>query len=344
MNAKSRSGHFPTDNPRTVKHVSIITLVCLLMVASSSVSGRTAIGELYGELRSFLKKPIEVEYSAISDFEVADSELLDYVSAALFSDDSEKVDEILVELFNYALSVNVHRWLNTQPPPIRNFSSEPGLRDFLIQLWFFEQEKLESELKSYEEVRLPWSRIPKILVVLFPRDREVHDFIWSIHNTLEPTEPAATLMLLDSGEFQTPKANNLRIATLTSDGPEIFRLIAARSLGRFQSTEGFETLLATLRDSDNRSLVAVVIEAIILHGYSVLPYAQEIREVAERFGVDEDTKLAVLTDHIVFPTPYDLTFFGEDASTNRFVSAHRDLERMTVNQSKLQARAEEPQP
>ncbi len=344
MNTKSTSGHFPTNNPRTVKHVSIFTLVCLLMVASSSVSGRTAIGELYGELRSFLKKPIEVEYSAIIDFEVTDSELLDYVSAARFSDDSEKVDEILVELFDYALLVNVHRWLNTQPPPIRNFSSEPGLRDFLIQLWFFQQEKLESELKSYEEVRFPWTRIPKILVVLFPRDREVHDFVWSIHNPAEPTEPAATLLLLDSEEFQTTKANNLRIATLLSDGPEIFRLIAARSLGRFQSLEGFETLLVTLRDSDNRSLASVIIEAIILYGYSALPHALEIHEVAERFGVAEGTELAVLTDHVVFPTPYDLTFFGEDASTNRFVSALRDLERMTVNQSKLQTRAEEPQP
>ncbi|MYC24828.1 MAG: hypothetical protein F4X56_02785 [Gammaproteobacteria bacterium] len=306
------------------------------MVVSSSVSGKTTIDELYGELRSFLKKPIEVEYSAISDFEVTDSEMLDYVLAALFSDDSEKVDEILVELFNYAHSVNVHRWLNTEPPPLRNFSSEPGLRDFLIQLWFFEQERLELELEPYEEVKLPWTRIPKILVVLFPRDQEVHDFIWSIHNPSEPTEPAMTLLLLDSGEFQTLKANNLRIATLLSDGPEIFRLIAARSLGRFHSIEGFETLLATLRDSDNRRLVAVVMEAMILYGYSALPYAQEFHEVAESFGVDEDTGPVVLTDHIVFPTPYDLTFFGEDASTNRFVSALRDLERMTVNQSKFQ--------
>ena len=344
MNTKSTSGHFPTDNPRTVKQVSIFTLVCLLTVASSIVSARTMIGELYGELRSFLTKPLEVEYSAISDFAVPDSELLDYVSAFLFSDDSAKVDEILVELFNYALSVNIHRWLNTEPPPIRNFSSKPGLRDFLIKLWFFEHERLESELEWYEEVELPWTRIPKILVVLFPRDEEVHDFIWSIHNQSKPTEPAMTLLLLDSGGFQTTKANNLRIATLLSDGPEIFRLIAARSLGRFQSIEGFEVLLGTLRDSDNRSLASVIIEAIILYGYSALPYAQEIHEVAERFGVDEDTKLAVLTDHIVFPTPYDLTFFGEDASTNRFVSALRDLERMTVNQSKLQTRAEEPQP
>ena len=344
MNTDSASRRFTTLNPSIVKNIYIYIFVCVFLLVSIDVSGRSSIDELYSEVRSLLRKPIDVEYSVISDFEVSDSDALEYVSTAIFSDDAEKIDEVLVELINYARSVNSHRWLNAKPPPIRNFSSEPSLRDFLIQFWFFQREQLEAEMEWYEKPHFPWTGIPKILAGLFPTDPKVYDFIWSIQNSSKPTEPAATLMLLDSGGFQTQKANELRMATLLSDRPFIFNYLAARSLGRFQSPEGFETLLTTLRDSDNRSLVSLVCEAIILYGYSVLPYAQEIQEVAERFGVDENTESKVLPDAIFLRHHDDLTIFGEDASTNRFVKALKDLDEMAAIQVRYRLRTLGPHP
>lgn len=323
----------------------MLTVVSVLLLVSGSVNGRSTIDELYEEVRSLLREPKDVEYSVISDFEATDSEVSDYVSTAIFSDDAEKINAVLVELITYARSVNSHRWLETKPPPVRNFASEPGLRDFLIQFWFFQREQLENELEWFEKPHFPWTGIPKILVVLFPIDPVVHDFIWSIRNPSKPTEPAATLLLLDSGGFHTPKANELRMTTLLSEWwPTIFKYLAARSLGRFQSPEGFETLLTTLRNSDDRSLVSVVIEAIILYGYSVLPYAQEIQEVAERFGVDENTESKVLPDAIFLRHHDDLTIFGEDASTNRFVKALNDLDEMAAIQVRYRLRTLRPHP
>ena len=125
MNTDSASRRFTTLNPSIVKNIYIYIFVCVFLLVSSHVSGRSTIDELYSEVRSLLRKPIDVEYSVISDFEVSDSDALEYVSTAIFSDDVEKIDEVLVELINYARSVNSHRWLNAKPPPIRNFSSEP---------------------------------------------------------------------------------------------------------------------------------------------------------------------------------------------------------------------------
>lgn len=344
MKTNSPSRLYVTLNPSTANNIYIFIFVSVLLIVSGSVNGKSTIDELYSEVRSLLREPKEVEYSVVSDFEVSNSEVLDHVSTAIFSDDAQKINEVLVELINYASSVNSHHWLNTEPPPIRNFSSEPGLRDFLIHFWFFQWEQLESELEWFKKPRFPWTGIPKILAVLFPSDPEVHDFIWSIQTPSKPTEPAATLLLLDSGGFRTPKANKLRMSTLLSDGPTIFKYLAARSLGRFQSAEGFETLLATLHDSNDRSLVSVVIEAIILYGYSVLPYAQQIQEVAERFGVDEDTESKILPDSIFLSHHDDLTIFTEDASTNRFVKALKDLDDMAAIQARYRLRTLGPHP
>ena len=97
-------------------------------------------------------------------------------------------------------------------------------------------EKLESNPKKLDELiaeMVPVQiRIPLILCTFWPKDREIHDFIWSYIDAQPMKSAVGKLILLNTGRFTTKRANDFRISQLTAYPPvtERYEEIEAISL------------------------------------------------------------------------------------------------------------------
>ena len=253
-----------------------------------------------------------LEKEALSDPAVTNARIQNLVVQGLYSEDREILDHAIAAITLHSNNATRRSYeLGSTPVLDRRLQDIPGLYEYLIDVWeqmwhkhngilpeptyptddpiFVSVSDSKEMMQLLEQMSLApkptWLLIPRLLSNLYPKDSKVHEILW---DALPDTQQKQRLLIaLLAGEFDTPEANAYRIEILNDKDSEWFSArIAAISLGRIQSDEGFDALLARLKDpTSNLGLpFTEIVEAIVAHGKKVLPHADFLRKSVERLG------------------------------------------------------------
>lgn len=316
----------------TVLNSIVCLALCLIGVTACEQSEQSFYDEYARMMEDIYSTPLSISYEDISDISKTDKEVFEVITELIRSGSERDFEELIQQLYSYAHFVETHEWTMHHPPPVRNLRFIPGLRDLLVQKWYFYRENIDPKHLDVSVDQPNWSDIPKILSVLFPGDPFVYKLIWDAH---EPSQPASTIARLDNGGFVTQRANELRIRTLLSNDPKmsVFKLDTARSLGISQSEEGLEALVTALSSTTDTVLASLIVEAIVAHGYIALPHKKRIEETAKRLGFDLSQEMSVLPEEHYTTLGFFVFNFSHEASENRILQALADLNRMSESRN-----------
>lgn len=186
-------------------------------------------------------------------------------------------------------------------PLRRQISTIPGLRDRLIESirkgpdlgenWTPAEAKPAS--MSGAELRLlaQWVFVEQALVVYFPQDPVVHDFLIDWWRRGDPAYRVP--VLLYTGRFRSDAAEAVYIASLGAPGP-VGIVAAAKGLALCGSDAGLQALVTNL---DRRDFtLETIVEAIATYGMRVRPHLGsliELGEELEAYDTDDDDPLTL---------------------------------------------------
>lgn len=164
-------------------------------------------------------------------------------------------------------------------PPMRLLSDVPGLKELLLKHW---TDGLNTADILRNEGKTPnhhisedpgWQYVPEILSVHYPRDKEVHSFLWSLKETATTYR---LLRLLNNAQDASSKANELRLYHLHSDKLEVAKE-AAVGLGWFPSAQGLNALSIHLDRRDE--LLPVIINSLVAYRMDAKPIFKQVQKI-----------------------------------------------------------------
>lgn len=177
-----------------------------------------------------------------------------------------------------SLEVSLREHL-TPVPPMRRLSDVSGLKELLIKHW---TDGLNTADVHTNKGKTPnhhisedpgWQYVPEILSIHYPRDEEVHDFLWSLKGT---TTTYRLLRLLNNSQDTSSKANELRLYHLHSDKLDVAKE-AAIGLGWFPSPRGLNALSIHLDRRDE--LLPVIINSLVAYGTDAKPIFKQVQKI-----------------------------------------------------------------
>ncbi len=184
-------------------------------------------------------------------------------------------------------------------PLRRQFSTIPGLRDRLIESVRkgpdLDKNWTPAEAASMSETELrqlaQWAFVEQALVVYFPQDPVVHDFLIDRWRRGDPDYRVP--VLLYKGRFRSDSAEEIYIASLGDPGP-VGVVAAAKGLALSGSDAGLQALVNNL---DRRDFtLETIVEAIATYGMRVRPHLGsliDVREELEAYDTDDNDPLAL---------------------------------------------------
>ncbi|MYC24487.1 MAG: hypothetical protein F4X56_01045 [Gammaproteobacteria bacterium] len=331
--------------------VSLLAVGCVVEIARTQDAdvfeylSDAVSDEVREEIQTLLDGP---QATGVNDPSLSNTEINEKIAELIFSGDSDKVDEGISQLSMFVEFVNWHSRARERPPVLRDFAAIPGLKEFL--LWYWRKNVQESggtpprftppvEVGPKEELQIlqdvekfkdwlesdkppPWTEIPYVLAVVFPRDEEVHEVIWENY---DPSQPGGTLNALTLGRFATPEATALRIDALLADPNDFLANSsgsAARGLGQCQTDEGFSALVERMEQLDDIHLASFVVEAIVSYGSKALTHKDKLTQIGKRFHTTAETEFEPANQGS-FPD------HGATDSRHRLHSALKNLNRLS---------------
>ena len=173
-----------------------------------------------------------------------------------------------------------HRNEITPVPPMRRLADIPGFKEFLLEHWSNRLDDSQNSTvvdkgSTYDSVQRPgWQYIPEILSTHYPRDAEIHRFLWEV---IDASETFRLIRLLNNSQDRSYKASQLRISQLKSNQLDVIKE-AALGLGWFQPEGGLEALAEELGRRD--TALPVIIKSLVAYGQDAEPYLGHLKQIS----------------------------------------------------------------
>ena len=219
-------------------------------------------------------EPTEADFEEFAETGVLDPDIGTFKAIELVQRGISSDQPRIVELTVRAMGRGAFELASYGEVVQRPFHLVPGLKEFLVAYW--QDNAAELTTGSSRGARL----VPLILAVHYPNDEDAYNVIMEARAF--GSVDYWTLMALNAGRFKTPEADELRIASLSS---EDYLTFASGALGIAMSkpSGGIEALVSALKSNPLSPRMLATESAILAYGPEAVPALREALEGGDLF-------------------------------------------------------------